>query len=76
MNRLLSIYQKQELDENNLRGRMEDTEEEIDFANLIDMFDSSFYDDEDAENEIETLPKVPSILLITSFATRLISCLT
>ena len=37
---------------------MEDTEEEIDFANLIDMFDSSFYDEEDEENEIATLPKV------------------
>ena len=40
---------------------MEDTEEEIDFANLIDMFDSSFYDEEDEENEIATLPKVKPI---------------
>ena len=40
---------------------MEDTEEEIDFANLIDMFDSSFYDEEDEENEIATLPKVKTI---------------
>ena len=45
---------------------MEDTEEEIDFANLIDMFDSSFYDEEDEENEIATLPKVKTI---TKFVT-------
>ena len=43
---------------------MEDTEDEIDFANLIDMFDSSFYDDDedDSENVVTTLPKVRSII--------------
>ena len=48
----------QELDENSAKGRMEDTEDEIDFANLIDMFDSSFYDEDDSDNEVITLPKV------------------
>ena len=46
---------------------MEDTEEEIDFANLIDMFDSSFYDEEDEENEIATLPKVKTIWKFITF---------
>ena len=46
------------MDENSAKGRMEDTEDEIDFANLIDMFDSSFYDEDDSDNEIITLPKV------------------
>ena len=52
------IIELQELDENSAKGRMEDTEDEIDFANLIDMFDSSFYDEDDSDNEVITLQKV------------------
>ena len=51
------------MDQNGVKGRMEDTEDEIDFANLIDMFDSSFYDnDDDSENGVTALPKVRSII--------------
>ena len=37
---------------------MEDTDDEIDFANLIELFDSTYYEEEDADEASLTLPKV------------------
>jgi hypothetical protein len=40
------------------KGRMDDTEDEIDFANLIELFDNSYYDEDDSDDISLTLPKV------------------
>ena len=37
---------------------MEDTDDEIDFANLIELFDSSYYDEEYPVDEHLSFPKV------------------
>ena len=39
---------------------MEDTDDEIDFANLIELFDTSYYDEDDSDEISLTLPKVKS----------------
>ena len=37
---------------------MEDTDDEIDFANLIDLFDASYTYDDDSQENFTSIPKV------------------